>query len=311
MDPMKLAEEDFDLVLLPGDLGRSVRLLVEHLPGRVGTGSRHSRKLRPHSRNLGCGRRADRGRIAGEGFAGLYRRGTGCGGCSDGGIPRGHGLDGRDVGGVGVGLSPARPGPSRDSRQGSGPARIGLGAAARCRERHRRTGLAAEVVVESIGLGEERADELGLLLARHPIAAEEGGIEAGRRLAQRHAEVVTDCGERALRLGRHLPQLADEAAAGMTAGEVEEEAIGMHPGVNGQKRFGGRRLVEAPIERIGHLPRTAENEQPRGFWHDFVPEVEEQERPRIFPAPRLARGAAGGNELAGSRFEALGDGRLA
>jgi hypothetical protein len=93
-------------------------------------------------------------------------------------------------------------------------------------------------------------------------AAKERGIEAGRRLAQGHAEVVTDRGERAPRLRRHLPQLADETAAGMTAGEVEEEAIGMHPGVNGQKRIGGRCLVEAPIERIGHLPRAAEDEQP-------------------------------------------------
>jgi hypothetical protein len=79
-------------------------------------------------------------------------------------------------------------------------------------------------VVEGIGLGEERADKLGLLLDHRPIAAEEGGVEAGRWLAQGHAEVVSNRRERALRLGRHLPQLADEAAAGMTAGEVGGEA---------------------------------------------------------------------------------------
>ena len=166
-----------------------------------------------------------------------------------------------------------------------------------------RFGNVAQLAVERVDLRQEGSHDRSLRAAGGSVAAEQFGLESGRRIGQREAESFAEDRERAGGIGDHLPELTHQAALGPAAGKIEEDAIGVLPGAEREERIGDAGLVEAPIERVGDLPRAAEDHQPDRLGNLIGPEVEKQERARILPAPRQARRAARGNDLSGAGFQ--------
>ena len=80
----------------------------------------------------------------------------------------------------------------------------------------------------------------------------------------------------------------------------------MRPHLQGERRIVQKGGVAASKERIDHLGRVADDEQPAGVGKERRPEIEKKHRPRVLPPPGLRELTSGGDEIPGDRLQRFG-----